>query len=129
MTKKPNPTTLSDYVHSAREAKGYSFGQLSERSGVTKSGLFSIESGDRLTPAPATLQKLALALDVPLADLYALAGYEQPAVLPTLTPYLRSKYRDLPPEAAEEVATAFSRIARKYGIDPDHNGPAPGQDE
>jgi|JI10StandDraft_1071094.scaffolds.fasta_scaffold02983_3 transcriptional regulator with XRE-family HTH domain len=125
----PPEATLGDYLSSARTAKNLSYGQLAQRSGLQKSGIFAIEKGDVKSPDTDTLAKLATALDVPLADLYSLAGYAQPTELPSVQPYLRSKYGDLPPEARAEIADAFERISAKYGTDPTASGPAAGEDE
>ena len=47
--------------------------------------------------------------------------------LPSFTPYLRSKYRDMPLEARKEIEQSFGEIAKKYGYD--GSGPLPGEDE
>ena len=62
-----------------------------------------------------------------MADLYAAAGYPTPTELPSFTPYLRSKYGGLPPEARAELQETFQRLSEKYGYDGD--GPADGEDE
>lgn len=129
MTTKPLANNLAAYLRSARTENKLSYGQLSALTGLTKSGLFALENGDRTQPEISTLTKLATALQVPLADLFSAAGYEQPTTLPTVQPYLRSKYKHLPPEARAEIADAFERISAKYGIDPNALGPQPGQDE
>jgi transcriptional regulator with XRE-family HTH domain len=71
--------------------------------------------------------RIAEALGVPLADMYAIAGYDSPGELPTLKPYLRTKYRRLPAEAADQLEAYAERLAKKHGVD--LSGPAPGEDE
>jgi len=76
---------------------------------------------------PERLAALAAGLEVPTADLYALAGIDLPDELPTLRPYLRSKYGGaLPDEALAEIARYSDNVARRYGVT---TGPAPGEDE
>ena len=76
---------------------------------------------------PDRLIALAKGLEVPSADLYALAGIDLPETLPTLRPYLRSKYGTaLPPQALADIAAYVERVASSYGIT---TGPAPGEDE
>ena len=128
MNRKSDKNTLAELAKSHREQQALSFGELSAASGLPKSVLFAIEAGNVAHPAPITLQKLARGLQAPVADFYAAAGYEAPD-LPTITPYLRSRYKDLPPAAQDEIASAFERISKKYGIDPARSGPDPGQDE
>lgn len=73
------------------------------------------------------LAALARGLEVPPADLFALAGIDLPDELPTLRPYLRSKYgAALPAEALAEIARYVDGVASRYGVT---TGPAPGEDE
>lgn len=128
----PNATannSLAELLARTRKAAGLSLGQIEQATGIPKTNLHKLEQGQIRTPNPTVLPALARVLDIPLADLYAAAGYEQPKTLPTFTPYLRSKYKGLPDEARAELADAFDRITSKYGYDPSASGPAPGQDE
>ena len=65
-------------------------------------------------------------LGLNLADVYVMADYPIPE-LPTLTPYLRTKYRDLPEQEVNAIVEYASRLMKRRGVD--LNGPAPGQDE
>lgn len=118
---------LARLLSSRRQAVGLSYGQLEAATGLAKSQLFKLEQGQVQKVQPSMLETLSGPLDVPLADLYAAAGFEFPTELPSFAPYLRSKYADLPPDAQAELAQNFSRIARKYGYEP--AGPQPGEDE
>lgn len=120
---------LAALLARSRKAAGLSLGQIERATGIPKTNLHKLEQGQIKTPNPTVLPALARVLRVPLADLYAAAGYEQPKSLPTFTPYLRSKYKGLPDEARAELSEAFERITNKYGYDPGSSGPAPGQDE
>jgi hypothetical protein len=66
-------------------------------------------------------------LGLSLADVYARAGYAAPSDLPALTPYLRTKYGQLPESATDAIATYAARLAKRHGVD--LTGPAPGEDE
>lgn len=118
---------LGDQIRQAREAKTLSIRDVADRTGIGRSTLLDLEQGKVASPNPTTLASLAELLDLDLADLYATAGYTSPQGLPAFTPYLRSKYGDLPPAAQAELTRSFEHIAKKYGYDAD--GPAPGQDE
>lgn len=120
---------LGQLLAAARNAAGLSYGKLEQITGITKATLYKLEQGSIATPNPTMLPQLAKALNLPLADLYASAGYEQPQSLPTFSPYLRSKYKHLPLKARDELAEAFERITTKYGYDAEQTGPSPGQDE
>ena len=71
----------------------------------------------RAKPRPDTLKAIAEVLGLDLADIYTAAGYVQSTGLPSFTPYLRSKYADMPPKALQELETSFARIAEKYGYE------------
>lgn len=86
-----------------------------------------IEQGAFAAPRPDKLSRIAEALGLSLADVFALADYAVPDDLPSFQPYLRSKYRDMPPEAVDDLEKAFQRIVRKHGYQPD--GPRDGEDE
>jgi len=122
-----NDEQLAEVISSARKAKGLSTRAVAAEIGLDQSNIVRLENGAVTAPQPAVLAGLARVLDLDLADLYALAGYTKPSDLPAFTPYLRSKFADLPDEARDELERSFQRIAKKYGFDAD--GPTPGEDE
>jgi hypothetical protein len=65
-------------------------------------------------PSRDMLLRLADALELNSDDLFILLGHEpSTADLPSLTPYLRSKYH-LPPRALAEASQALRGILQKY---------------
>jgi hypothetical protein len=76
---------------------------------------------------PDRLTALAAGLELPPSDLYLLAGMDLAAELPSMRPYLRSKYGpQLPPEAIADIEAYSAQVAARYGVS---TGPAPGEDE
>jgi transcriptional regulator with XRE-family HTH domain len=126
MTDNDRPE-VGTLIRLARDQKGLTSHEVARLVDTTQSTIVRLEQGIVAAPKPALLKSLAAVLELDLADLYAAAGYPQPDGLPSFTPYLRSKYKDLPPEAHAELEQSFSHIAQKYGYDA--AGPAPGQDE
>lgn len=124
-----NSAAFASLLREARAAARLSFTDVEKSTGISRAMLHNLEQGRVATPNPTMLPQLAAVLSIPLADLYAAAGYEMPKTLPTFTPYLRSMYRDLPPEARDELSQAFERITNKYGYDHGRSGPEPGEDE
>ncbi len=118
---------LGGLVKQRRQERGLMAKDLAQRIDVTPSTITRIEQGALYSPRPHILAKIANELDLPVSDLFALADYLAPTQLPAFTPYLRTKYRDMPDEAKEELEASFSKIAKKYGYLAD--GPAPGEDE
>lgn len=117
--------SVGEILSVARKALGISANELARRSGINVSNVSRMENGLIIQPSPDTLQRLGDALGLDWADLFAAAGYEQPKTLPTIKPYLRSKYPNLP----ESALTEISAITTKYGVDPHHTGPRAGEDE
>ena len=118
---------LGQRLRARREELGLSLRQLAERAETTDTTIIRIEQGAYAAPAPDKLSRIAAALDLSLADVFALAEYAVPDDLPSFQPYLRSKYRDMPHEAVDDLNKAFDRIVRKHGYDP--AGPQAGEDE
>ena len=118
---------LGTYLREARQAKELSARALGELTDINDATIVRFENGHFSAPAPDKLARIAEALGLRLADVFALAEYASPTDLPSLTPYLRTKYGDLPDEAREAIEKYAARIAHKHGMSLD--GPEPGQDE
>ena len=118
---------LGTYLREARQAKGLSARQLGDLTDINDATIVRFENGSFTAPAPDKLARIAEALDLPVADVFALAEYASPTELPSFTPYLRTKYRDLPDDAMAQIEKYVARIAKKHGVALE--GPEPGQDE
>lgn len=59
---------IAPRIKRARKAKGFTLVQLSERSGVSRAALSKIERGE-ISPTYATLRKVAIGLDLTIANL------------------------------------------------------------
>lgn len=119
---------LGALIRYRREAVGWSLRQLEERTSIDNSLLTRMEQGRILKPAPDNVRRIAEALDIPLADLYALADWAVPTELPSPGPYLRAKYRDLSESALRALTRDVDQLLARHGIDMT-SGPAPGEDE
>lgn len=116
-----NVTKIGAFITEKREALGISQRELIRRSGVIN--LNRLELGTTPSPRTDTLQAVADALGISLAELVA-AG--RPEELPTLTPYLRAKYGDMPEEGRRRMTKYFERLAKEYNMT---DGPKDGEDE
>jgi transcriptional regulator with XRE-family HTH domain len=110
--------TLGETVRTRRLARGMSLADAAAASGIHHSYWSKLETGRYQTPAPRHLQTIAKTLNIPIEDLYNLAGYGVPDRLPTFTPYLRAKY-NLPPEAIADLERYFAMLRNHYGIPKD----------
>ena len=103
------------------ELKGHGY------KGLDSGALTRLEHGETRTPTPETLRALAEALDVPLADLYAVAGHVVPYDLPSLVPYLQTRYGQLPDTALAEASAYLEHLIDEHGLNP--QGPLEFEDE
>lgn len=116
---------LGRLIHAKRDERGLGVRGLEAASGVNVSSIVSLERGDILTPQPDTLKALAAALDVPVSDLFTVAGWLPVNELPTLKPYLRAKYRQLDETAIADLERYAEQLAQKHG----NTGPLDREDE
>lgn len=115
---------LADLLRSRRQELGISASELARRAGIDKGLLTLLDQRKIAQPRVDTIRALAAALDIPLADLYAATNWLPEGSLPSLRPYMRAKYDNLPDEAVAEVERMVDRLTKKYG-----HGPKTGEDE
>jgi transcriptional regulator with XRE-family HTH domain len=110
---------LGRLIRGRRNELELSVRQLAEQAEMNFATLSRIEQGQFAAPGPDKLARIAKALRISTADLFALADYTGHGDLPSFQPYLRGKYRDMPTAAVDELIKAFERIVRKHRYDPD----------
>lgn len=120
---------LGDLLVEARHGAGITLKAAAKEAGISVGSLSLLEQGKHRSTSLERLASLAEVYSVEPTDFIEAAGYDLAPALPTLTPYLRTKYRQLPAEAHDEIAAAFQRIAAKYGMNETSTGPMAGQDE
>lgn len=120
-------TRLGKSLRKRRVALGLSARAVERATGIDSGTIVRIENGWITSPAPGKLSRIADALGLNLADVFALADYPAPNELPSFPGYLRTKYSGLPTSAVKELEETFERIAEAHGLHPD--GPAKGEDE
>jgi transcriptional regulator with XRE-family HTH domain len=118
---------LGRVLRERRESLGLSLRQLGRQTDLPDVTILRFEQGAYAAPAPDKLARVAEAVGLSLADVYAMADYAIPGELPTLKPYLRTKYRALSPDDVEAIERYASRLAKKHGVS--LSGPAAGEDE
>ena len=74
---------LGESIRKIRQAKGLSQGEMQKRTGILRSYLSRVENGHTV-PSLATLQRLALAMGVALADFFVAEGEGASASAPLL---------------------------------------------
>lgn len=122
-----NIHSLGKLIRQKRLAAQMTAPELAQSAGVTTSTITRIERAEIARPGADTLRAIGNVLGLPASDLFVTAEWLPREELPTFTPYLRSKYRDMPAQARREIEASVQAIAQSYGYD--QFGPAPGQDE
>ncbi|ATQ27341.1 XRE family transcriptional regulator [Rhodococcus ruber] len=121
---------LAQTLRTRRGELGLSASEIARRADVAKATVTRLELGEIPQPRPDNLRAIAEALELPVADLFAAADWIPEGELPTLTPYLRTKYKDMPADAVREIEQHFAAVAERHGITFNHTaGPSTGQDE
>ncbi len=116
---------LAALLTTRRKRRGLSIRGTASAAGVDAATVLSLEQGRIAQPKAEKLRAIGSALDIPAAELYATVGWLPGHELPAFRPYLRAKYRELPPEAVTEIEAVFERLAQDYGL----HGPQNGEDE
>lgn len=109
---------LGEHIASLRKERGMNIRQLAKQAGIDNGGLTRLEHGAVREPKPITLCAIARALDMPVADLFALAGYTVPQDLPSIEHYLRTKYDYIPADDVWEICRTVEQIAHIYSQNP-----------
>jgi transcriptional regulator with XRE-family HTH domain len=107
---------LGSILKARRDELGLSTYAVADAVGVEQSTIVRFEKGAFLAPRPDKLARLAEALGLVGADLFAMAGYTTPGDLPSLGSYLRIKYCDLPEEDLDNIEAYATKLAKKRGV-------------
>lgn len=118
---------FGEYIKRLREKRKLSMRGLASEAGIDSGALTRIEHGKVGSPQPDTLKALAMTLQVPLADMFAMADYVIPYDLPSITPYLQARYGQLPEDALVSIDSYLRQLIDEHGLDPD--GPRDLEDE
>ncbi|WP_396910329.1 helix-turn-helix domain-containing protein [Mycolicibacterium sp.] len=110
MKNAPTPTPLSKLLVSLRTNAGLSTWKLAQRSGIDRSNIRRIESGVLANLTPATMQKLADALDVEVERFYEAHWLTTGQPLPSLPTYFRTKYRKLTDHQIAEIQDFVDKL-------------------
>jgi transcriptional regulator with XRE-family HTH domain len=105
---------LGRKLRTRREELGLSTRRLAEQAGMDDATVVRLEQGAFAAPRPDKLSRIADALGLSLADVFAFAEYVVPGDLPSFHPYLLSKYPDMPQAAIDELLSEFDRITHEY---------------
>ncbi|WP_425806455.1 helix-turn-helix domain-containing protein [Desulfitobacterium sp. Sab5] len=117
---------LGKTIKELRKKRNYSARELSERSGVARSLISQLETGKRASTSMDTVYRLAKALDVPVASLFAdKSVFGSPAAyklnrsspseineesLPYLDTLQKAQKAGIPPELLNELIDLIVRI-------------------
>ena len=109
------PAEFGQMIKRRREHSGLSLSEVARRAGIDKSSLSLLERG-LSRPKPETIRALADVLGASASDLFDAADYLRANELPSLRPYMRAKYHDLPDEAVAEVEAFIGRLQKRHTV-------------
>jgi DNA-binding XRE family transcriptional regulator len=107
---------LGDVVRHLREAAGLSVYELAKRTGINRSTLLRLESGEHRTPHGETLNVLARVLGVEVEVLFDAVWQASPDPMPSASTYFRSKY-GLTEAQIAELNTTLESMTGEPGDD------------
>ena len=104
-------TSVGEMIRDRRIAMALSIGQAAAAAHVDPRWISRLERGMYQNPDARSLNRIAKVLDLETSDLFVAAHFSDG--LPSLVPYLRSRY-DLPPEAVRQLKAHFDLLEQKY---------------
>ena len=115
---KPNRARqLGKLLKARREERGLSTHRLAQTAEMDQATIVRLEAGSITAPRPDKLSRIAQALGISGADVFAMADYTVPDDLPSLRPYLEAKYHGLHDEDLDKIETYVGRLAKKRGVE------------
>jgi transcriptional regulator with XRE-family HTH domain len=105
---------LGKLIQQRRTSAGLSLRELAGQTNTDAPYLLRLERGEYRQPSMPILEALSRALEIPIADLQALAGYRVASQLPAFEPYLRAT-TELPENAIDELQKYFDMLSERYG--------------
>jgi transcriptional regulator with XRE-family HTH domain len=94
---------LINLLSAKRTESGLSVAEVARRAHVNVAAVWRIEQGMIATPRAESLIAIGRVLGIPSIDLFAIVGWLRSDDLPSIGPYLRAKYVDLPDVTAVEI--------------------------
>lgn len=114
-------TQLAGTIRSARQERGLTAREVARRAGVDVGVITKLERQEIGQPRVENVRAIAAVLGIPLGDIYAMLHWLPREELPTLRPYMRAKYAELPDTAVTEIEQLVDNLTRRYGTGPrDH---------
>jgi transcriptional regulator with XRE-family HTH domain len=112
----PLSLQLGRFLKERRTALGLSTYQVAELADVPQSTIVRFELGQYAAPRPEKLSRIAGALQLPVAEVFAQMGYVNASDLPEMETYLRIKY-GIEPEKINQIMNMTRRVLRSAGVE------------
>lgn len=112
---KPQSQALGRLIARERAKAKLTQRGLAEKAGVTHPTILRLERAEFARPDPKKLLRIAQALDLDAADVFARTGYVPAESLPSFGPYLRIRWaKELSAEDRKALEREFERRRRRY---------------
>ena len=113
---------IARMLEEGRRACGLTQKEAAPQLGVTAPYLNRLERGVYFNPSPRILVAAAKLYSLPLADLFAAAGYLVPSELPTLEAYLQATFKSLPGWAIKEMVHFCEFVQERHADNANKDG-------
>ncbi|MEU4706747.1 helix-turn-helix transcriptional regulator [Nocardia salmonicida] len=90
--------------------------EVAIRAQLDHSTYWRIETGMVHRPQAENIMAIARALDLSCTDLFALLGWLPSDELPSISPYLQTRYSELPTEAHQRIRGYLVALTEQYGV-------------
>jgi transcriptional regulator with XRE-family HTH domain len=71
----PMSSALGDFIEQERDARGWTYRDLEDKTGISRGALYDMQKGKTKTPKLETLYRISSALGIPLNRLLTIAGF------------------------------------------------------
>lgn len=116
---------LANLIRSERARLNMTIVDVAKLADVDRTTITRLENGQLESPRIKTVANVGRALSIPTADLFPTTDAYAANDLPSLTPYLRTKYANLSESDIEELDTFRKQLEARHGA----QGPQNREDE
>lgn len=102
---------LINLLSRKRAECGLSVAEVARRAHVNVAAVWRIEQGMIATPRAESLIAIGSVLGIPSIDLFTIVGWVRASDLPSIRPYLRAKYGNIPEEKVAAVEEQLAGVS------------------
>ncbi|MFF0492858.1 helix-turn-helix domain-containing protein [Nocardia sp. NPDC004068] len=114
--KSDSSSLLQPILAERRRVLNLSSKEVAKRAKLDYTTYWRIETGVVAKPQVENITAIARALNLSCTDLFALLGWLPSDELPSISPYLQTRYSELPVEAHQRIRGYLVALTEQYGV-------------